>query len=140
MPNFHKSLIQDVILAAGIIGLLGLISFANSNTEYKNKKISILENNWQVDDCNGYTFIENNSPISYIPCEVLFNIHKFGICLDIPDYYYNLNPRCYDKVKIYFNLRPGVNYTKAGVCQYDDIQLTINKMNYSIVNVFWLVL
>ena len=130
MHNFHKTLIRDIILAAGIISMLGLISIAK------------LQNN-PSNSCSTTVNIESgnipSTPLTPIPCYIFFDIYKHGICVDIPDYYYFNNPVCYDKTKIYFNLRPGINYTKAGICRIDDILLTINKMDYNIISMFWLV-
>ena len=141
MTHFHKTLFRDVILAAGIIGLLGFVSYASNKENlhnYTTSKSQYINTN-QLLDCTSSKILESFTPIVHIPCDVLFNIHKFGICMDIPDYYYNLYPVCYDKIKIYFNLRPEINYTNIGTCHYEDIQLTITKMDYNRLTMFWLI-
>ena len=137
MPNFHKTLFRDVIievgLEVGIIVFLGFVSYASNKENSHNYTTTItttttttirespyIDSNY-LTDCSSYKILESFTPIAHIPCDVIFNINKFGICIDIPDYYYNLYPAFYDKVKIYFNLRPDINYTKIGTCHYEDI-------------------
>lgn len=81
-----------------------------------------------------------NGGILYnIPCSVIFDVKKHGICMDVPEAYYKQSPEIFDKVIYYFNLMPNINYTKTRTCQIDDIILSINKLDSGYLDVFWII-
>jgi len=74
-----------------------------------------------------------------IPCNVIFDVYKFGICKDVPSYYYYKTPEAYNKEIYYFNVRPHINYTKIKKCQIDDMILYINKLDTRFMTMFWII-
>jgi hypothetical protein len=121
--NFHKNLMKDIFI---LVLVLCIISFIKIQIKSTNE-ITIIDN------------YNQSPPITNIPCDIFFNIYKYPICLDVPEYIYYSNLVFYDKIKIYFNLRKDINYTKASQCQVDDIILYINKINTNFINYFWII-
>ena len=76
---------------------------------------------------------------SCLPCEVVFDVYKYGFCLDVPDYYHNESPAYYDKTIHYFNTIALVNYTKVKKCWQDDMVLYINTLDSRFMDAFWIV-
>lgn len=92
-------------------------------------------------------YLQTNHIISHdqqykmtLPCQVIFDIHRFPICLDVPDYYYQQNSKIFEKEKIYFNILPAVNYSKIASCYYDDYILTLYKLDTNMIQTFWLII
>jgi|688.fasta_scaffold969086_1 hypothetical protein len=75
-----------------------------------------------------------------LPCQIIFDIQRFPICLDVPDYYYQQNSKIYEKEKIYFNTLTNINYSKIASCYYDDYILTLHKLDTKIIQTFWLII
>jgi hypothetical protein len=76
---------------------------------------------------------------SMIPCHVIFNIHEYDICLDVPSFYYCQNPDYFTRKQTYFTILDHVNYTKFKQCIAGDYILYINKLNTAYLNSFWLI-
>jgi len=84
-----------------------------------------------------------------IQCGLLFDINKYGFCLDVPYHYYQQYPAAYDNVIYYFNLLPDINYTKIRntkirTCQIDDLILFIYKLDLQHlsdgdIDMFWII-
>ena len=74
-----------------------------------------------------------------IQCNVIFDVYKYGFCIDVPSYYYHQYPNVYDKQIYYFNILPHINYSKMQKCQIDDMILYINKLDVQYMDMFWII-
>ena len=99
-----------------------------------------IEDNTKLNQAKISNSFPNNNYFSHIPCDILFDINIHEICLDVPEYYYQNNPKYYNKVKIHFTLKNNINYTKSRTCQINDNIIYINKIDKNIIKTFWIIL
>jgi len=127
---FHKLSKLDLIyLIASIFGALSILLVAHSrdtNLNYSGNEVSQLIN------LQEFAFFP-------MPCNVIFDVYKYNICIDVPEYYYCLYPKVYDKKIYYFNVLPNINYTKIRKCQIDDMILYINKLDGRYMDMFYII-
>ena len=103
-----------------------MVHSSNSNHDNSKTDVSNLIN------LHEYAFF-------HIPCDVIFDINKYGFCIDVPSHYYQQYPAIYDKVIYYFNILPIINYTKIRTCQIDDLVFYINKLDSRYIDMFWII-
>jgi hypothetical protein len=152
--DIYSNSIKVFILSLLIVGFAIAISIPilDSFLPYKDNK-----DNKENKPNNHLSYIPNSPKLS-LPCELIFDIYRHKICLDVPYYYYqndNNNPsisftvqrflkssfpvKGYEKEQIYFNIIPQINYSKITSCTIDDYILRINKLDKRFISAFWLI-
>ena len=139
--NFHKNLFKDMLVSIVIIGFVGLVGLIKTQLTDAYVYERIIKDKIPPGNMDMATATATSSAhFNMIPCDVIFDIYKYDICLDVPDYYYKENPSIYTKTKTYFNILDDVNYSKFKQCLFDDYILYINKLDKEYMTSFWLIL
>lgn len=127
---FQRLFIRYVLCFFAFIFIISsiLLIAHSSNTDLLYSKFEISK----LNNLQEFTFCQ-------ISCDVIFDIYKYGFCMDTPSFYYYQSPMIYDKIIYYFNILPNINYTKIRTCQIDDMVLYINKLDKQYIDMFWII-
>lgn len=140
--NFHKSFLRDIVILAGMIGLLSLVKMQMSlaySHDFSDSYTCVAKFESPGQDRGAETDRYARDHFDMIPCHVIFDIHEYHVCANVPAFYYYKNPDYYTRTQTYFNILSYVNYSKFRQCMTDAYILYINKLDKEHMTSFLLI-
>ncbi len=129
--NFQKNFLYNLFYFSLFIAIAFSIQYVVNTTITESMSMTVSYS--EQDD------IQNIDRLGTLPCDVIFDVHKFGFCIDMPLYYHVQNPAIFNRVIYYFNIVPLINYSKIHTCKIDDLILYINKLDTRYMDSFTII-